>query len=383
MMGRRAPADVTAGRSASAAVWLFAGASLLCTSGVAEAAGGQSVTLGLAFGSTYSDNILQYSDAQLALFQSGLKPSQFSIDASDDLLLGPSASLLWSKEVRPRRSRSLRVRWSGQFHKKNATADLGSYSATWRESFSRDRRLTIFGYWLPDYYLRQLYDEDVNPPYAALSKYRRAQFDLAIGTVSWRQRIAGRTRAELEYRYEHRAYNHDFVERTSGVHQGELGLEFFRLPARGTLNVYGAYRVSNAKGSDADSAADPDVSYHGVIAGLGWRVVLARQKSWGLGADLGYELGTRAYDSKLPSDKFHHGRSDVSHTVDAGLRLTLPARLGLRGFYQFATNSANLATSAPPSSDTGSYTENEVGLSLDWSAAIWRQSGGAGDGDQE
>ena len=58
-------------------------------------------------------------------------------------------------------------------------------------------------------------------------------------------------------------------------------------------------------------------------AGLGWRVVLARQKSWGLGADLGYELGTRVYDSKLPSDKFHHGRSDVSHTVDAGLRLTL------------------------------------------------------------
>jgi len=369
--------------SSSAAVSFLAAASLLCASGGAEAARGQSVTLGLAFSSTYSDNILQYSDAQIALFESGLKPNQFSIDASDDLLLGPAASLTWSKEVGPRRSRSLRVRWSGEFHKKNATADFSSYSATWRESFSRGGQLTILGYWLPGFYLRQLYDEDVNPPYVALSKYRRAKFDLGIGTASWRQRIVGRTRAEIEYRYEHRAYNADFEERTSGLHQGELGLEVYRLPGRGTLGIYGAYRVSDAKGSDADSAADPDVSYHGVIAGIGWHMELAREKGWGLGADLGYELGTRDYDSKLPSDKYHYGRNDVFHTVDVGVRLTLPQRRGLHGFYQLATNSANLATLAPPSSDAGSYTENEFGLSLDWSGAIWRQSDVAGDGEQE
>lgn len=347
------------------------------------AARGQRVDLRIGISSLYDDNLLQYSDEQLAVFESGLKPAQFSIETSDDLLLGPSASLTWSNQMGRGRSRSLRLRWTGEFHKENATADFTSYSATWRESFSRDWRLTLYGYWLPRFFLRQLYDEDVIPPYPGLSKYRRAEFDLAIGSVTWRQRITGKTRAQIGYRYEHRGYNPDFEERTSSSHQGELAFEAYRLPSRGALGIYGAYRVSDAREADADSAADPDVSYHGIVAGLGWRMELARAKSWRLGADLGYELGTRGYESNLPSDKYHYNRNDISNTVDVGLRWTLRPHWGLRGFYRFDTNSAELGALAPPGSETGSYTENQVGLSLEWSGTIWRQSDGADDGDQE
>jgi len=363
------------GSGVLAVAMVSAGAGLPISVPPVEAAGGQSLNLGLGVSSLYDDNILQYSDAQLLVFDSGLKPAQFSINSSDDLLLKPSASLTWENAMGRRRSRSVRLRFGGEFHKENATADFRSYSAQWRESFSKDRRLSLSGFWLPGFYLRQLYDEDFVPALPGFSKYRRTEFDLGIGSISWRQRIAGKTRAEIGYQYEHRAYNQDFLERTSSTHQGEFGVEWYRLPSRGSLNVHGGYRASNAKAVDADGIADdPDVSYHGPIAGLGWRMELARGNAWRLGADLGYELGKRSYTSSLASDKYHQNRDDTSSTVDFGLRYSLPPHWALRGLYRFDHNSAKLGSLAPPTSDTGSYTENQVGLAVEWSSSVWRQS---------
>lgn len=350
----------------------------------AQAAQGQSLKLGLGASSLYDDNFLQYSSAQLRSFASGLNPDRFSIRSSDDLLMGPYASLTWLNEMRKSRSRSIRLKWSGEFHKKNGTADHRSYSATWRETFSRDQRLTLYGYWLPGFYLRQLVDEDAAVAFPGLSRYRRVEFDLGIGSLSWRQRLGRKTRGEIGYQYEHRSYTPDFVERTSSTHQGELGLEFFRLPNHGNLEVHGGYRVSKAKAADSDTVADdPDVSYHGLIAGLGWRMDLARKRAWRLGASAGYELGTRAYDSNLPTDKYHYKRNDTLNTFDAALRWALPPHLAVRAVYSFGHNSAHLGAQAPSSSDTGSYTENQVGLAVDWSGAIWRQAKAAAGSEED
>ncbi len=341
----------------------------------AVSARGPSVSLTLGGSAIYDDNLLQYSDAQLTTFDSGLKPDQFSLHSSDDLVLGPYAALTWENARARGRSRSVRVKVGGEFHKENGTADHRSYSATWRESFSRDNRLTISGFLLPGFYLRQLFDEDAVVAFPGLSKYRRAEFDLTIGSVAWRHRLGGRTRGELGYQYERRSYNPEFTERTSNTHQGDLDLEVNRLPSRGTVDVHGGYRVSRARAVDSDGFADdPDVSYHGVIAGAGWRMELARGSLGKLGGSLGYELGTRAYGSDLPSDKYHYRRHDVSNSVDAALRWALPSHWSVRGLYRFDHNSANLGTVAPTGSDAGSYTENQVGLSVEWSGPLWRRS---------
>lgn len=369
------------------AAWLLA-AGLVAVPRHAEAARGQGLNLGIGVSSLYDDNILQYSDAQRSLFDSGTKPDRFSIESSDDLVWDPYLSLGWSNQMGHGRSRSLRLRGSGEFHQKNGTADFRSFSAAWRESFSRDSRLTVYAYRLPHFYLRQLFDEDTVPPFPGLSRYRRAEFGLSIGSASWRQRISGKTRAEISYRYEHRGYNRDFVERSSNTHQGELGIEWFRLPNRGAVDLYGGYRKSKAKGDDGDEPAgatpdDPDVSYHGIVAGFRGGMEFARGAGWRLGADLGYELGTRAYESGLPTDKYHFKRNDTSHMIDATLRLSFRPHWSVRGLYHFDHNTANLGTTAPPSADTGSFTENQVGLAVDWSGALWRQSREAVDTEGE
>jgi len=348
---------------------------LLAAARPAEAKRGQSLELGLGVSSLYDDNLLQYSDEQLRLFQSGLKPDRFSISSSDDLLMGPYGSLTWLNKMGGRRSRGLRLKWIGEFHKKNGTADSRSYSATWNEAFSRDRRLTLYGYWLPGFYLRQLSDEDAILAYPGLSRYRRADFNLGIGSVAWRQGIGAKIRGNIGYQYEHRSYNPHFVERTSRTHQAELGLEIVRLPRHGKAECYGGYRSSDAKAADSDSTGDDaDVSYHGVIAGLGWRMDLACIGTSKIGISLRLDLATRAYDSKFPTDKYHYKRDDTLSAADASVRWALPPHWAVRGIYRFEHNSARLGSLAPPSSEAGTYTESQLGLAVDWSGALWRQS---------
>ena len=343
----------------------------------AQAAQGKSLSIGLGVASYYDDNILQYSSDQLALFQSGTKPERFSIKTSDDVIWRPSVSTYLENKMGDGRSWALSLKGTGEFHDKNRTADLHSFSVGWRQDFSRGSGLSLSGYHLPHYYLRQLFDEDV-PSIPGLSRYHRAEFGLTIASIGWRQRVGKKNQTGLSYQYEHRDYNRDFRERTSNTHQAILDYMRRRLARRGSLGFHGGYRLSDAKGSDGDETPgappdDPDVSYHGWLAGVDARMDLARRAGWGLASSLGYELGTRDYTSNAITDKYHFGRNDLSHSVDLTVRWSARLHWAARGFYRYERYIANLGVAAPATTDVGSYSENQVGLAIDGSATLWRQ----------
>lgn len=345
--------------------------------GRAQAAQGKSFSIGLGVASYYDDNILQYSNDQLALFQSGTKPERFSIKTSDDIIWRPSVSTYLENKMGDGRSWALSLKGGGEIHDKNRTADFHSLSAGWRQAFSRRSALSLTAYYLPHYYLRQLFDEDV-PSIPGLNQYHRAEFGLTIASLAWRQRVGKKTQTGLSYQYEHRGYNGDFRERTSNAHQAILDYVWRRLARRGSVGFHGGYRLSDAKGSDGDEVPgappdDPDISYHGWLAGVDARMDLARRAGWGLSSSLGYELGTRDYTSNVITDKYHFGRNDISHSVDLSVRWSARSRWAARGFYRFERYIANLGVAAPATTDVGTYSENQVGLALDWSATLWRR----------
>src|SRR5206468_3096239 len=149
------------------------------------------------------------------------------------------------------------------------------------------------------------------------------------------------------------------------------------------LGRYGGYRVSDARASDGDEvgglADDDDVSYHGIEAGAGGRMEFMREGAWRLGADLAYELATRVYDSNLPTDRYHFGRNDLLNAVELGIRVGNRPHWSLRGFYRLEDNRAHLGTSAPPTSDSGSYRVNQAGLSIEWNADVWHRAASEGE----
>ena len=356
------------------------------TAPLAHAASGQSLNLTAGLSSYYHDNILQYSDGQLRDFESGLHPDRYAIETRDDLVINPSLALTWELEPRPGRRHALWLDGQGDFHQKNGIMDFRSLRAGWRESWSRDRRLVVSGYVLPRYYLRQLFDDDVVPAYAGLTRYRRADFRLQIASADWTQRITNKALLDLGYQYEKRDYNSDFDERDSGLHQGEIGVSFVRLPHRGRLRLGGGYRVSHARAEDGDQTEpvpDPDVSYHGMSAAVGGRMELARRGPWRVVGDLAYALETRSYDSDRPSDRYHFGREDILHAIELGLRTAYRPHWSLRGFYRLENNSATLGALAPLSADAGGYHANQAGLAIEWSGALWKQTASGSASDPE
>ena len=337
------------------------------------------ILLGIGLESAYDDNILQYSNDQIALFESGTRPTRFSIESTDDAVFQPNVSLAYENDRGRRGGRTIRARVTGTFHSRNGTADNRAMSLSWREEFGRNHALTLSAYRLPRFYLRQLFDEDAIVPYPGLSKYRRAEFGLTIASAAWRERLTRQSRLNFTYSFERRDYNADFSERTSDTHEGGLGFDWNNRKSGAGFGLSGGYRSSNAKADDGDGVPldDPDVSYKGVVLGAGGKVELAHGRVGRLTGETDYEYRTRDYASNRPSDTSHYQRNDHLHDADVALRLALPGRWSVRAFYRYEANRASFASAAGPASDPASYTQNQVGVDVDWSAILWSRSGAA------
>lgn len=370
-------------------VGIVALAVLLPSATPALAASGQNLTLTTRLTSYYDTNILQFSDDQIALFEGGTRPTRFSIQTRDDQVFNPSVALAWELDEGGGRRHNLRFKGEGDFHDKNDTADHRSVSASWRESFRGDRRFSAGYYLLPHYYLRQLLDEDL-PVGTLPSRYRRATFRLQVATAGWNQRLGRSTSLALDYQFEGRSYNPYFRERTSKLHQGSLGLGRDRLPRHANVDIHGGYRKSKADASDGDEAPgsppdDQDVSYHGVIAGLGGRMEFARRGDWRVLGDIEYGFESRDFDSDRSFDTTHQGRKDRLNAIEIGLRAAYRPHWSARGFYRYEHNRAAFGTATAPTTDPGSYSGSQVGLAIEWTGRVWRRTDGStagpGEGD--
>lgn len=332
--------------------------------------------MNLGLTSYYSDNLLQYSDEQIRQFDTGTAPTHYSIESVGDGVWRPSLALTWETDGPRGRGREIRLRGSGEFHGSDKTADFRSASLAWRESFGAGRQLSLSGSYIPSYYLRQLFDEDV--PSGGGTRYRRAEFSLFIGSVGWRQRLARRVRGEVTYQFEHRGYNDAFQERTSNTHQGEAGVEWSRRGGN-RLEVHGGYRRSIAMADDSDAIPndDADVGYHGLLAGAGGRVTILDRPRLRAGLYGAFEFATRSYDSDLPGDASHYGRDDTRQTFEVGLRGEPSARFTARGFFRHEKNRADFPAGGGAALNPADYDENQIGVALDWSAVLWRSSAGA------
>jgi hypothetical protein len=344
----------------------------------ASRAASQSLTIDAGLTAFHDDNLLLYSNAQLQSFDPSLNPARFAIETPEDEVFHPSVALGWELDQGHGRRHRLELAGEGDFHLRNGTADFHSVSGGWRESFRHKRRLSLGYYFLPNYYLRQLYDEDW-PTVPVAVRYRRAQFDLQVASAGWTQRAGQNRRLGLAYQFERRRYNADFPERDSGTHQGALRFGWRHMPRRSLIDLWGGYRVSHAVGKDGDDSAgvvpdDADVSHHGVIGGLSGRMDMADAGAWRLVGDLSYEIEARDYVSDRPADKYHFGRQDLRNAVELGLREVYSSHWSVRGFYRLESNAARLGATAPQSSEVGSYRENRFGIAIAWSGDLWRQS---------
>lgn len=359
-------------RTAAVAVVLFS-AIAVSPAPAAE----QSLRLEVGVASTWDDNILEFSSEQIREFDPVNQPGRFATRSIGEAIFTPSLGLGWELDEGGGRRHALRIRGTGNLHARNGTADDRTWSGRWRESFPGGRRLSIGYALLPRYYLRQLLDEDT-PAGGGDARYRRAEFALHVASARWTQGAGGHRTVSVDYQYEHRGYEEPFRERTSHTHEGTARLGFRAMPRRGAVDLQGGYRTSRAVATDGDDPPgavpdDADLSYHGISAGAGARLELARRGAVRVGADVAYRFETRAFDSDRPADRYHAGRNDRLNAVEFGLRSAASPHWSLRLFYRHEANTAHLGAAAPASSEAGSYRDNQAGLTITWAGDLWRQ----------
>jgi len=335
------------------------------------------VRMSVALRTTQDDNFLQYSDGQIATFEAGTNPDRYSIESVDDLVFQPSAALTYEKDCGPAGGRTIRIRWTGEFHRRNGTADHGAMGFSWREEFANARSISLGVNRLPNYYLRQLFDEDV-PSGIGVSRYRRASFALTTGSAEYQQQLAAGTTGRLYYQYERREYNSDFRERDSDTHEGGLAGGWNPRLSRFDLSASAGYRTSLAAAKDGDEAAgaptdDPDVSYHGVVLTGESRARLARPAKGRLDADIGYQFRTRTYTTDRATDSSHFERKDLISDLLLGLRWNLRGPLSVRAFYAHENDHASFSSANPPATDPASYSADQFGASVEWGSTLWKR----------
>lgn len=351
---------------------MFAG--LSATSATTSTASQQSLSLTAGVSSVYNNNFLEYSNNQLDRFKAGTNPLRFAIESTDDAIFSPAVSLQWELDQGGGRRHALRAHWDGDFHGTNPSADYRSYSARWTESFGGGKRLAVGYGRMDNFYVRQLRDEDIArvlvAPVNRDLAFQRAEFDQDAITATWRQNVAKNMNMGLAYRYEKRDYVPAFAERSSKANQGEIRLGWDGLPKGAELELNAGYRQSKAEPQLGDSS---DVSYHGILAGATGRMQLSRSKMMRWTGDAGIDLATRSYDSDLGAviDPFHFERSDMLIGFEVGVRASYK-RWDARAFGRIENNNADLGTGAAPTSDSGSYNKNMVGLELSWSGDLWK-----------
>lgn len=334
----------------------------------------RSLALDLSLGAVYNDNFLEYSDNQLQTFKAGTHPLRFAVESTDDVIFGPGASLTWELDQGGGRRHALRVHWDGDFHATNPLADRNSENVRWTESFAGGRRFSLGYARMNHYYVRQLRDEDLDPLLAD-ARWQRAEFDQDAFSGAWRQPLGKQATLGLAYRYEKRDYVPAFRERSSSANQGEVSVRWDELPRRGALELSLGYRALVADADDGDAIAndDDDVSYHGFLGGVNGRMQFSKQGRVRLGGDAGVDFATRGYDSDRSAavDPFHVGRNDTLVGFEVGLTADVRA-WDARAFFRHETNTADLGTGAAPTSDSGSYDLNQVGVVLSWSHDLWK-----------
>lgn len=357
----------------------------------AAPAAGPHLEMSVGIAGNYDNNLLQYSDDQLRLFEAGTRPDEFSIRTRDDFIANPYATLNLEQRRPGGRRRALRLHAEGNFHSKNGTADAHAMSIGWREGFGEGRRFAATYYLLPRYYLRQLFDPNAVVAFRGLSKYRRAEFKLQITTLGWTQRLRRNLTGNAEYRYEARGYNPEFEERSSATHQGQGQLTLGHLPRRGSVNLGAGYRVSHAQaGSFVDVATGnvtplSDVSYHGLVSHLEGGAELARGRRWRLATSARYEFETRAFTSDRATDRFHFGRKDVLNAGELDVRLGVGHHWSAVASGRTEFNHARLGASSSTSTtgDSGSYRDYLAGLAIEWTGDVWRGGRGAAADEEQ
>ena len=276
--------------------------------------------LQLELTSNYDDNILRYSDRDIDRFLNRDEYYPSKITTYDD----------WKNEFRVKayfETASLfnypfKIKYFGKFahYYRNPFRNYTNHTFLLNQNFSKRLEVHFKYYYMPDYYLREYRDRDLN-------EYQSCSFDNTQFRLGISYRLAKMTELTLQAQYEQIYYNEHFTEYDSDLYLYEAILNHnFSWDWRCQFSF--GYCISDNIGytpstiSAEPSPFEEDTEYgESSYEEEEYQIEIRRRqrKLWGSDTwfTLQYKLRHRIYTTgnSLQSDPYHSARLDDRHRI--------------------------------------------------------------------
>lgn len=315
-------------------------------------------TINTDFGVAYDDNIINYSDGDLATFDSIPGSSKFAgLKSKDDWILTPEIKPTFTGRLLGRQKASLALGFSYNFYVRNDIRRYTRFSIEGRHDITPYQYVGLDYSYIPNYFYR---NEPFRNPQTFKLQYLDAKFKKHALGVSFGADITSFLKAVVSYQYQHKSYNPEFVYRNlnSNLIDFNASWRAFR-PLRITAN-YGFERAK-AKGTDMPDSV-LDISYDAWDMTLGARYLTAFLSSYKPELFAAFQYRQIKFQTSRISDVFRLGRKDNNFQIRAGTAFIIPYNLRLEIGYTFLQKKANLPDIYPYGgfTETTSALENEL-----------------------
>ena len=284
--------------------------------------------------STFDDNILSYSDADLDLIGDPSAPlNKYGISSKDDFIFIPEIGLIYKTRLAGH-STHFGLEAAYNYYKDNDIKRYARYGAMVRRYFRRGGYLQAKLVYLPNYYYRNSYSNAVG--------YSEARFDKVIAEAKLSLSPMRKVITNGYYEYSNKNFEPLFDERDIKAH--EFKIEAIYRPGK-RWKGWGSYAFETATGAGADNPLfSRDTSYDLFTFAYGSRFYFK-----GLGRNSLQFAGVIYYSivyfqtAKLTDeDRYRFGRKDDRWQLNLTIDQKISKHLGLGLGYQRRSKSVDL-----------------------------------------
>jgi len=302
---------------------------------------------------SYDDNIINYSDFDLDLFESGGREEKFTIESKSDFITAPRFTLEVKPRIFRRYSSELSFTYRYRIYSKNSVKDYHFLSVRLHQSLRRYGYCEFRYYFIPEYYYRNQYDSD-------LGEYQEAYFKKHSLTLEYGYYFKKYLKGAIGYSY--RIKDFDLFDERDAQYNSvylESILRYWR-----SVKFWGEYRVSysRAEGRDDPDPSVKDVSYDAWGFTLGSRVYGQHFLPYPVEFVTTFKLDRILFQTEKILDDYRLGRKDSNHEVRFGFAVSPLKKVRLELDYYYNTKGVTLTEESL--ADRLEYSSNEVRLGL-------------------
>ncbi|MEE9554488.1 MAG: hypothetical protein V3W18_09345 [candidate division Zixibacteria bacterium] len=223
----------------------------------------QVLFLDVGLRTTYDENIIRYSDADLDLYDISGRPDKFSIKSKDDWIISPDIEARLKGKFIKSKTAWIGLNYRYYYYAQNDVRRFQKISVFGRHYFMRGGYLELEYSYLPDYYYRNQFDQDQGIYIDASFSKHSFKFETGLD-------ITSSLKGDISYRYQSKTFNPEVSER-------DLTVNGLRLDgiwrASKTIKFWAYYGLqrANADGADIPDLDIKDVSYDAWDITLGTR----------------------------------------------------------------------------------------------------------------